>query len=83
MYKIITKSSRVEKQFLRYLDNKINNKLEFLKINPRKYLGVHPLHGKRKDLWSCWFGGNIRMLYKIDDFNKLIIIFAVGSHNLY
>jgi len=65
------------------MNEKIKEKLELLKENPRKHLEAHPLYGKLKGLWSCWFGANIRMVYKLDDVNKLIIIFAVGSHNLY
>jgi len=83
MYKITTKSRKAEKQFLEYIDEKIKEKLELLKENPRKYLGAHLLCGKIKSLWSCWFGFNIRMVYKIDDINKEIIVFAVGSHKIY
>ncbi len=83
MYKIITKSRKAEKQFLTYMNEKIKEKLELLKENPRRNLDAHPPHGKMEGLWSCWFGANIRMVYKIDDMNKLIIVFAVGSHKIY
>ena len=83
MYKIVTKSRKAEKQFLIHVNEKIKEKLELLKENPRKYLDAHQLHGKMEGLWSCWFGANVRMIYKLDDANKLIIVFAVGSHKIY
>jgi len=83
MYKITTRSKRAEKQFYQYIDEKISEKLEKLKIDPRRNLDAHKLKGKLKDKWSCWFGDNIRMLYEIDDQNQEIIVVAVGSHKIY
>ena len=83
MYKVTTRSFKAEKQFYEYLNDKVSKKLELLKINPRKYLDAHKLKGKLEGLWSCWLGGDIRMIYEIDDLNKEIIVVAVGSHKIY
>jgi addiction module RelE/StbE family toxin len=83
MYKITTRTKKAEKQFRDFLDDKIAKKLELLKQNPRTRLGAHKLKGSLKDFWSCWFGSDLRMMYKIDDENKEIIIFSVGSHKIY
>jgi len=83
MYKITTKSKKAEKQFLKHLNEKIKAKFELLKENPRKNLDAHPLHGKMKGLWSCWFGKDIRMAYRLDDLNREIIVYAVGNHKIY
>jgi len=48
MYKIITKSRKAEKQFLQNVNEKIKERLELLKENPRKNLDAHPLHEKMK-----------------------------------
>ena len=68
-YKITTRSEKAEKQFNEYLDEKMSKKLELLKENPRKFLDAHKLKGKLEGLWSCWLGGDIRMIYEIDDIN--------------
>ncbi|MBU4069772.1 MAG: type II toxin-antitoxin system mRNA interferase toxin, RelE/StbE family [Nanoarchaeota archaeon] len=85
MYKIFTANSKTEKRLKNYLHAKkdIKDKLERLKINPRKELGAHPLHGRLKGKWGCWLGSNIRMIYSIDDINYRIIVEAVGSHKIY
>ncbi|MBT3691061.1 type II toxin-antitoxin system mRNA interferase toxin, RelE/StbE family [archaeon] len=83
MYKITTRTKRAEKQFHQFINEKIAERLELLKQNPRGKLGAHKLKGKLKDKWSCWFGADVRMIYEIDDKNKEIIIIAVGSHKLY
>ena len=61
----------------------IKDKLRQLKENPRREIGAHPLHGKLTGKWACWLGSNIRMIYKIDDVQKEIIIEAIGSHKIY
>ena len=61
----------------------IKDKIERLKIEPRKTNGAHLLHGKLAGKWSCWLGSNIRMIYIIDDRDESIIIEAVGSHKIY
>ena len=83
MYEITSNSRKAEKQFLKNLNDKIKDKLELLKKDPRRNLDAHPLHGKMKGKWSCWFGSNKRMVYKLDDINNLIIVFTVGSHKIY
>ena len=83
MYKITTRSKRAEKQFYQFLDDTIFKKLETLKQNPRGKLGAHKLKGKLKDKWSCWLGGDVRMIYEIDDENMEIIVVAIGSHKIY
>jgi mRNA-degrading endonuclease YafQ of YafQ-DinJ toxin-antitoxin module len=41
------------------------------------------LKGKLEGKWSCWFGGDIRMVYEIDDESKEVIVVAVGTHKIY
>lgn len=85
MYKFFTANSKTGKRLKEYIKTRksIKNKLERLKINPRKEIGAHPLHGRLLGKWSCWLGSNIRIIYSIDDLNKKIIIEAVGSHKIY
>lgn len=61
----------------------IKEKLNKLKIEPKKANGAHPLHGRLDGKWSCWLGLNLRMIYSINDKDKIIIIEAVGSHKIY
>jgi len=85
MYELYTANSQAEKR-LRELVNKRNDvkdKLSRLKSDPRRVAGAHPLHGRLKGKWSCWLGGDVRMIYLIDDTKKQIIIEAVGSHKIY
>ena len=83
MYEITARTKRVEKQYNRVVDDKIEKKLELLKQDPRRNLGAHKLKGKLKGLWSCWLESNLRIIYEIDDENKLIIAEAIGSHKIY
>lgn len=83
MYKITTRSKKAEKQFYQFADVKIVEKLKLLEENPRGKLGAHKLKGKLEGKWSCWLGGDIRMVYEIDDENREIIVVAVGSHKIY
>jgi addiction module RelE/StbE family toxin len=85
MYKIFTANSKTEKIMQKYLSLRadIKEKLEKLKIEPRRAIGAHPLHGRFEGKWSCWLGSNIRMIYSIDDAEERIIIEAVGSHKIY
>ena len=85
MYLITTRSKKAEKQFYEVLNSRqgIPEKLEKLKENPRKELDAHKLKGKLQGKWSCSLGGDIRMVYEIDDKNKEIVVVAVGSHKIY
>ena len=85
MYKIFTANSKTEKRLLEYISFRadIKEKLDKLKIEPRRANGAHPLHGRFEGKWSCWLGSNIRMIYSIDDKEMKIIIEAVGSHKIY
>jgi addiction module RelE/StbE family toxin len=85
MYRIFTANSKTEKILQEYLSCRrdIRDKLEKLKLDPRRTNGAHPLHGKLDGKWSCWLGSNIRMIYLIDDKNQSIIALAVGSHKIY
>jgi len=85
MYNIFTANSKTEKRLLEYISLRadIKEKLEKLKFNPRKEAGAHPLYGKLTGKWSCWLGSNIRMIYRIEDKNRKIIIEAVGTHKIY
>ncbi len=84
-YEIATANSKVEKNLRKYLDIRedIRSKLDRLRSEPRRELGAHPLHGWLAGKWACWLGGNIRMIYSIDEEKKLIIVQAVGTHKIY
>ena len=85
MYKIFTANTKTEKRLKEYISlrNDIKEKLDRLKIEPRRANGAHPLHGRLEGKWGCWLGYNIRMIYSIDDRQEMIIIEAVGSHKVY
>ena len=85
MYKIQIANNKVEKRLLEYIElrNDIKGKLDRLKLNPRRELDAHPLHGKLFGKWSCWLGSNIRLIYVIDDIEQSITIEAVGTHKEY
>lgn len=85
MYDIYTANTKTEKGLQDYIKIRrdIKGKLERLKINPRRELGAHSLHGRLAGKWSCWLGSNIRIIYTIDEANKRIVIEAVGTHKVY
>jgi len=85
MYEIYTVNKKVEKNLKKYikLRKDIPSKLDRLRINPRKELGAHMLHGKLIGRWACWLGGNIRITYIIDDREKKIKVLGIGSHKIY
>ena len=85
MYELKTRNRNVEKKLKDYLKIRrdISEKLNRLKTNPRKECGAHPLHGLLKGKWACWLGSNIRMIYKIEDINLVILIEDVGTHKIY
>lgn len=85
MYELVIASVKVEKRINEYLSSRedIKDKLVRLKDDPRRANGAHPLHGKLNGKWACWLGSNIRLIYEIDDLNKMIKIYAIGSHKVY
>ena len=85
MYEIVTRNQKVKQKLGDYISMRpgIKERLNRLKQNPRRECGAHPLHGRLSGKWACWLGSNMRMVYKIDDFRKLIIAEAVGSHKIY
>ena len=85
MYKIHTANKKTEKILREYILQRpdIINKLDNLKIEPRKSNGAHKLHGRLDGKWACWLGSNIRAIYSIDDENMIIFIEAVGTHKIY
>ena len=85
MYEIVTKSKRAEKQYYEVLllRKSISERLEKLKIDPRRECDAHKLKGELTSLWSCSLGSDIRMVYRIDDEKKEIVVFAAGSHKIY
>jgi hypothetical protein len=62
VYKIFTANSKTEKRLKEYLSCRedIKEKLDKLKIEPRKDNGAHPLHGRLEGKWSCWLGSNTK-----------------------
>jgi len=85
MYKIFTANKKTEKILQKYISLRqdIKNKLDLLKSNPKKYNRAHPLHGRFKEKWACWLGSNIRLIYSINDKEKIIILEAIGTHKIY
>lgn len=85
MYRLQIANDRTEKRLREYIEQRsdIKNKLDRLKIDPRRELDAHTLHGRLVGKWSCWLGSNIRMIYSINDMQKVIIIEAVGTHKIY
>ena len=83
MFVIFTANKKTEKILSKYISSysSIKNKIDLLKLNPRKNNGAHPLHGRLKEKWACWLGSNIRAIYTID--NEKIIIEAIGTHKIY
>ena len=82
MYKLTTRSKKAEKQFYEILKSRegIRGKLELLKTDPRKQFNAHKLKGKLEGKWSCYLGGDVRLVYDIDDQNKEIVVVAAGTH---
>ena len=85
MYQIHTANKKTEKILSEYISQRpdIINKLNNLKLEPRKSNCAHKLYGRLEGKWACWFGSNIRAIYSIDDEKKIIIIEAVGTHKIY
>ena len=85
MYELKTYNKKVKKKLEEYIYKRlgIKNKLEMLRQNPRRNCGAHPLHGRLAGKWACWLGSNIRLIYKINDSEKMILAEAVGSHKIY
>ncbi|MBU2616671.1 MAG: hypothetical protein KKB79_01675 [Nanoarchaeota archaeon] len=85
MYLIKTRNRKVKAVLEKYISSRSStgDKLGKLKIDPRRENGAHPLKGKLAGKWVYWLGANIRMVYKIDDVLKLIIVEFVGSHKVY
>ncbi|HVY01152.1 MAG TPA: type II toxin-antitoxin system mRNA interferase toxin, RelE/StbE family [Candidatus Nanoarchaeia archaeon] len=85
MYKIYTASPKVERKLNAYLvlRNDVKYKLDKLREDPRRNCGAHPLKGELSGRWACWLGSNIRMIYRIDDLNKIIEVLVVGTHKVY
>jgi len=82
-YILSTVNKKTEKRLSEYLALRedIKEKLDKLRENPRRANSAHPLHGKLQGKWSCWLGSNIRLIYTINDKERLIIIYAIGTHN--
>jgi len=85
MYELIVPNVKMEKRVQEYISIRgdIKEKLDKLKLEPRRANGAHPLHGKLSGKWSCWLGSNIRLIYEIDDQKRQIRIYALGSHKVY
>jgi len=85
MYEIMTRNKRVEKRLKGYVNQRrdVADKLRRLKINPRRACGAHPLYGELSGKWACWLGSNIRMVYKVEDINQVIMVERVGTHKVY
>ncbi len=85
MYEIFIANTKAEKRLREYISLRadLREKLDKLKIDPRRNIGAHPLHGRLNGKGSCWLGSNIRMIYGLDDKNSRIIIEAIGSHKIY
>ena len=85
MYRLFMQNSKADKNLRKYINSRsdVVEKLDRLRFNPFQEVGAHPLKGKLKGKWSCWLGSNIRMIYRIDVEEKLIIVESVGNHKVY
>tara|TARA_Y100000310_G_C20050587_1_gene520372 strand:- start:195 stop:458 length:264 start_codon:yes stop_codon:yes gene_type:complete len=86
MYEIYTSNKKTRKKILSYMKkrNIVIDKLKKLKENPRrKDLDAHQLKGIFKGYWSCSLNGNIRLMYVIDEKNKIIKTVRIGTHKIY
>jgi len=85
MYKLFIKKKKVKNKLYKFINLRrdIKEKIEILKENPRKELNAHKLNGKLDGLWGCYLGYDIRIVYRIDEDKKEIIIFDIGSHKIY
>jgi addiction module RelE/StbE family toxin len=85
VYSLFTENSKTEKRLKEYIFSRkdIKDKLDRLKENPHKANGAHQLHGRLNGKWACWLGSNIRIIYRIDETEKKVIIEAVGTHKIY
>ncbi len=85
MYSFVILSRKVEKRLQRIISERddVEGKLRRLKENPREELDAHKLKGDLDGKWSCWLGGDIRLIYEIDDVTMVIAIVTVGSHKEY
>jgi len=80
MYKIFIANLKAKKNLKEYMQSRkdISDKLDRLKLNPRIALDAHPLHGKLRGKWSCWLGSNIRIIYTIDDIQRILLLKLQG-----
>jgi len=62
---------------------RIRTRLHLLRINPRRNSGAHKLKGKHTGKWSCVLGSDLRMMYIINDEERIIEVLLIGSHNIY
>ena len=85
MYEIHTINSKTQRKLNEYVNlrNDIKDKLDRLKENPLRANGAHQLSGKLMGKWACWLGSNIRIIYTINNKNKIVTIEAVGTHKIY
>jgi len=85
MYEIMTRNKKIKKRLYDYVNSRgdVLDKLKRLRLNPRKECSAHPLHGRLKGKWACWIGSNIRLVYKIEDENLIIMVEGIGSHKIY
>jgi len=59
MYSLFIANKNTKKKLRDYISRRedIPIKLNRLKLNPRRELGAHLLHGRLKGKWSYWWGG--------------------------
>ena len=84
-YHITTYGKKAQKQYEKVIQSRknIQEKLDQLKEDPRKALHAHKLRGDLAGKWSCYLGGDIRIIYEIEEEYKRIVIIAAGSHKIY
>lgn len=84
VYSFTTRSKKAERQFYAVLALRegVRDKLELLREDPRGAVGAHKLKGKLIGKWSCVLGGDIRVVYEIDDEKKELVVVAAGSHKM-
>jgi len=85
MYKISFKPSFIKQT--RRLENDLLQELlkrvELLKDKSNhQFLKVHKLHGSLSDFYSFSITHSIRVIFKFDDKNEIVLL-MIGSHSIY
>lgn len=64
------------------VEEKLSERLKLLISDPHNLeLKNHKLQGEKKDYYAFSVTGDVRVIYKIDQTNKIIELYDIGTHN--